>query len=197
MIAEDAIVHPDARVAESARVWGGSVLLPRSQVGEQTVISRNVYIGADVIVGDRCKVKDMSLLYEGSVLEDGVFIGPSSVLTNDKTPRAVNPDGSLKSADDWEQVGVTIRTGAALGARTVCVAPVTVGRWAMVAAGSVVTHDVPDFALMAGSPARQIGWVGRAGRRLNAQEPGIFICPATGEPYRVEQGFMKLDETGY
>jgi acetyltransferase-like isoleucine patch superfamily enzyme len=194
MIADDAIAHPDARVAESARVWGGSVLLPGSRVGEQVVISRNVYIGADVIIGDRCKVKDMSLLYEGSVLEDGVFIGPACVLTNDKTPRAVNPDGSLKSAEDWEQVGVTLRTGASLGARTVCVAPVTVGRWAMVAAGSVVSRDVPDFALMVGSPARQVGWVGRAGVRLREDAPGQYTCPRTGERYLMTDGIMRLGE---
>ena len=192
MIADDAIAHTDAYVAESARVWGGSVLLPGSRVGEHAVISRSVYIGANVIIGDRCKVKDMSLLYEGSVLEDGVFMGPGCILTNDKIPRAINPDGSLKSAADWEQVGVTLRIGASLGARTVCVAPVTVGRWAMVAAGSVITRDVPDFALMVGSPARQVGWVGRAGARLREDAPGEYTCPRIGERYLITDGIMRL-----
>jgi acetyltransferase-like isoleucine patch superfamily enzyme len=91
------------------------------------------------------------------------------VFTNDLNPRAVTPDGALKTADDWHAVGVTVRTGASIGARAVCVAPVTIGRWAMVAAGAVVTRDVPDFALVAGVPARQLGWVDRAGMRVDEQ----------------------------
>jgi serine acetyltransferase len=106
----------------------------------------------------------------------------------------VNPDGSLKTAADWEQVGVTLRTGASLGARTVCVAPVTVGRWAMIAAGSIVSRDVPDYALMVGSPARQVGWVGRAGVRLVEVTPIDFTCPSTGERYLLETGKMRLHD---
>jgi UDP-2-acetamido-3-amino-2,3-dideoxy-glucuronate N-acetyltransferase len=106
------------------------------------------------------------------------------VLTNDTFPRAVNPDGTLKSAHDWEPVGVVVREGASVGARAVCVAPVVVGRWATVAAGAVVTRDVPDFALVAGVPARRIGWVGRAGMRLTDEGEGRWSCPASGETYR-------------
>jgi acetyltransferase-like isoleucine patch superfamily enzyme len=115
-------------------------------------------------------------------LEDGVFIGPSVVLTNDTYPRAINPDGSIKGGDDWELVGVTIKRGAAIGARAVCVAPVTIGAWATVAAGAVVIKDVPDHALMVGVPARQVGWVGKAGRPLRSDSGG-WVCPATGQRY--------------
>jgi acetyltransferase-like isoleucine patch superfamily enzyme len=134
-------------------------------------------------LGENCKVQNYALVYEPAVLEDGVFIGPAAVLTNDQFPRAVNPDLSLKNTDDWEAVGVTVRTGASIGARAVCVAPVTVGRWATVAAGAVVTRDVPDFALVAGVPARRIGWMGRRGHRLVETEEGKFVCPVDGSLY--------------
>ena len=113
------------------------------------------------------------------MLEDGVFVGPAAVLTNDQFPRAINPDGSAKSADDWQHVGVTLRQGCSVGARATCVAPVTVGRWATVAAGSVVVKDVPDFALVAGVPARRIKWVGRSGFPLEPDGEDRWIDTRT------------------
>jgi len=110
-------------------------------------------------------------------------VGPAAVFTNDRYPRAVTPDGFLKGAGDWEPAGVTVRDGASVGARAVCVAPVTVGRWAVVAAGAVVVADVPDFALVAGAPARFVRWVGRAGIALTAIGDGRFSCPRTGAGY--------------
>lgn len=151
-------------------------------LGQNCVIGRGAYIGTGVLLGDNCKVQNYALVYEPAVLEAGVFIGPAVVLTNDTYPRAVNPDGSPKSAHDWQPVGVTIREGAAIGARAVCVAPVEIGRWATIAAGSVVTRDVPAFALMAGVPARRLGWVGKAGVRL-VESDGRWVCPQTNETY--------------
>ncbi len=112
------------------------------------------------------------------------------MLTNDTYPRAVTPDGELKSAHDWTPVGVTIRDGASIGARAVCIAPVTIGRWATVAAGAVVTKDVPDFALVAGVPARRIRWVGRAGVPLEANGDE-WVCPETGARYREENDELR------
>jgi UDP-2-acetamido-3-amino-2,3-dideoxy-glucuronate N-acetyltransferase len=113
------------------------------------------------------------------------------VLTNDTYPRAINPDGSLKSAHDWEPVGVTIETGASIGARATCVAPVTIGAWATVAAGAVVVKDVPPFALVAGVPAKRLGWVGRAGVPLTRETPdGPWICPTTGARYIESDGLL-------
>ena len=133
------------------------ILREHAVLGADCIVGRGAYIGEGARLGDNCKVQNYALVYEPARLGDGVFIGPAVVLTNDHFPRAVNPDGTLKSASDWEAVGVTIGTGAAIGARAVCVAPVSVGEWAMVAAGAVVTKDVPAHALVVGVPARRIG----------------------------------------
>ncbi|MDH6711047.1 UDP-2-acetamido-3-amino-2,3-dideoxy-glucuronate N-acetyltransferase [Kitasatospora sp. MAA19] len=124
------------------------------------------------------------------VREDGVFIGPAAVLTNDRHPRAVTPDGRPKRQQDWHAEGVTLRQGCSIGGRAVLVAGVTVGRWALVAAGAVVHRDVPDFALVAGVPARRIGWVGRAGEPLEPAGDGRWHCPRTGEHYRETGGTL-------
>ncbi|MCL2482051.1 MAG: acetyltransferase [Propionibacteriaceae bacterium] len=183
-------IMASADVAESAVIGDGSSIWHLAQVredsrlGKNCIIGRGAYIGTGVILGDNCKVQNYALVYEPARLADGVFIGPAVVLTNDTYPRAINPDGSLKSAHDWQPVGVIIGEGASVGARAVCVAPVIIGAWASVAAGAVVVKDVPGYALVAGVPARQIGWVGRAGVRLL---PGVlarqWVCPVTGQLY--------------
>ena len=185
-------MHPSAEVASSASVAGSATIWHLAQiregafVGERVIVGRGAYIGPGVSVGDDCKIQNYALVYEPAVLESGVFIGPGVVLTNDPLPRAVTPAGRLKGADDWTIAGVTIRRGASIGARAVCVAPVEIGQWAMVGAGAVVTADVPAYALMVGVPARRVGWVGRAGRRLLPGEGGmgVWICPTTGDSYR-------------
>lgn len=138
-------------------------------------------------------MQNHALVYEPAQVGDGVFIGPAVVFTNDEYPRAVTPQGDLKTEDDWTMVAVTVGDGAAIGARSVCVAPVSIGRWALVAAGSVVTRDVPDHALVAGVPARQLGWVGRAGVRLEPSDQAHhWVCPRTGESYLEKDGELTL-----
>lgn len=181
-IAASAQVDNAVIIGHGTKIWDLAQVREDATIGANCIIGRGAYIGAGVALGDNCKVQNNALVYEPAVLADGVFIGPAVVLTNDTYPRAINPDGSLKSAHDWEPVGVTIKEGAAIGARAVCVAPVTIGRWATVAAGAVVTKDVPDFALMAGVPARRIGWVGKAGHPLRNDQNG-WVCPDTGERY--------------
>ena len=175
-------ISPDAVVDPSASIWHHTRIREHAHVGNGAIIGAGVCIGPGVLIGDHCKIQNHAQVYEPAVVADGVFIGPGVVFTNDRHPRAVNPDGSQKSAADWEPVGVTVLSGASIGARAVCVAPVTIGRWALVAAGSVVVKDVPDFALVAGVPARRIGWVGPAGEALVEVEgdPDQFECPRTG-----------------
>lgn len=186
-------IHVSADVDASASIGRGTAIWHLAQVregaiiGEDCTLGRGAYVGPDVHVGDNCKIQNYALVYEPARLADGVFIGPAAVLTNDVFPRAVNPDGSPKRAEDWDAVGVTIENGAAIGARAVCIAPVTIGAWAMVAAGAVVTRDVPAHAIVAGVPARRVGWVGEAGRPLEAAG-GDWVCPVTGRRYREESG---------
>lgn len=192
-IAESADVDERAKVGEGTSIWHLVQVREDAEIGPGCNIGRGAYVGPGVRIGAHCKLQNYSLVYEPAVLEDGVFIGPAVVLTNDLYPRAVNLDGSPKSAHDWDPVGVTVREGAAIGARSVCIAPVTVGRWATVAAGSVVTQDVPDFALVAGVPARRIRWVGRAGVPLQDDGDGRWRCPATGETYTEADGALSRD----
>jgi UDP-2-acetamido-3-amino-2,3-dideoxy-glucuronate N-acetyltransferase len=189
-IMASADVDDRAQVGAGTTVWHLAQIREDAKVGAGCVIGRGAYIGPGVVVGDNVKLQNYALVYEPARLADGVFIGPAAVLTNDTYPRAVNPDGHLKGAEDWEAVGVVVGEGAAIGARAVCVAPVTVGRWAMVAAGAVVVADVPDFALVAGVPARRIGWVGRAGARLTDAGDGVFTCPRTGSRYVESAGAL-------
>lgn len=184
-IVESADVSPAAKVGEGSSIWHLAQVREDAVLGENCIVGRGAYIGTGVKMGDNCKVQNYALVYEPAVLEDGVFIGPAVVLTNDHYPRAINADGTLKSAHDWQPVGVTIRKGAAIGARATCVAPVTIGAWATVAAGAVVVKDVPDFALVAGVPARRIGWVGHSGVKLEkvSDTENRYACPASGRIY--------------
>jgi UDP-2-acetamido-3-amino-2,3-dideoxy-glucuronate N-acetyltransferase len=183
-IAPGADIDPTAVIGDGSSVWHLAQVRDNAQLGTNCIIGRGAYIGSGAILGDNCKVQNYALVYEPAKLGNGVFIGPAVVLTNDHFPRAVNPDGSLKSASDWDAVGVTIGDGASIGARAVCVAPVTIGAWALVAAGAVVTKDVPEYALVAGVPAKRIRWVGREGLPLEEIGDNRFRCPVSGATYK-------------
>lgn len=186
-------IEPSADVDENADIGPGTLIWhlaqvrERARVGAECVIGRGAYVGPGVVVGERCKIQNYALVYEPAVLADGVFVGPAVVLTNDTFPRAVTTEGRRKDTEDWDAVAVTVGEGASIGARSVCVAPVRIGRWALVGAGSVVLRDVPDFALVVGAPARRIGWVGRAGVPLVQDGEDAWRCPKTGARF-VAQG---------
>jgi UDP-2-acetamido-3-amino-2,3-dideoxy-glucuronate N-acetyltransferase len=189
-ISVSADVDDRSKVGPGGHVWHLAQVREYAQIGSGCTIGRGAYIGPGVIIGRNCKVQNYALVYEPALLEDGVFVGPGVVFTNDTYPRAINLDGSAMTTDDWTAVGVTVRTGASIGARAVCVAPITIGRWALVAAGSIVTRNVPDYAMVVGSPARRTGWVGRDGKPLRDAGDGMFVSPSTGEEYREHEGVL-------
>lgn len=171
-------IHSTAEVSSQASVGAGTCIWHQAQVregahvGAECIIGKNVYVDFDVVIGNRVKVQNNALLYHGVTIEDGVFIGPAVCLTNDLRPRAVNIDGQLKSDADWEVGTILIREGASIGARAVVLPGVTIGPWAMVGAGAVVTHDVPAYGLVVGIPARLVGYVCRCGARLPMASSG-------------------------
>ena len=181
-------------VGEGCTIWPGAVVRAGADLGPRCTVGRGAYVDAGVRIGPDGKVQDRALLYAPARLGAGVFVGPGVILTNDRRPRAVGPDLRKKEAGDWVPEGVVVGDGASLGAGAVVVAGTTIGRWALVGAGAVVTRDVPDFALVIGSPARRTGWVGRSGARLVEDGPGFLRCPVTGQRYRVDGDRIEEDE---
>ena len=196
LILSSADIDPGARIGAGSVVWHLAQVRERAVVGDDCSVGRGAYVGPGVVVGDRCNIESYALLYEPAFLERGCYIGPAAVLTNDSFPRAVTPDGQLKTAADWQAVGVHVGEGASIGARAVCVAPLSIGRWAMVGAGAVVTHDVPDFALVLGVPARRVRWVGHAGVPLESLGRSSYRCPATDRRYVEWKGRLEEQVAG-
>ncbi len=169
-------VSPQARIGAGTRIWHQAQVREGAVIGEQCIIGKNVYVDFGVRIGDRVKVQNNALLYHGLTVEDGVFIGPQACLTNDRFPRAITPEGDLKGADDWIVGPTLIRYGASIGASATILAGLTIGRFAMVGAGAVVTRSVPDFGLVLGVPARLVGYVCKCGRPLERTEDAWRCC---------------------
>jgi acetyltransferase-like isoleucine patch superfamily enzyme len=181
-IHETAVVDAAAAIGAGTAIWARAVVREDAVVGDECVIGQNAFIDSAVVIGARCKVQNNALVYSPAHLEEGVFIGPAAIITNDRHPRAITPDGAIKGTQDWDMIGVRIERGASIGAGATIVAGVTVGAWSTVAAGAVVAKDVAPHALVAGVPARRIGWVGRSGRRLESHD-GVLVDPATGDRF--------------
>ena len=178
----EAVIESGASVHETVTAWRGTHVRSGAVVGANTSLGQYVYVGPGARIGDNCKIQNGAYIYEPAVVSDGVFIGPRVIFTNDRNPRAVTPDERPKDANDWTPVGVYVNTGASIGAGAVCIAPIVIGEWAIVAAGAVVTRDVAAFSLVVGVPARWAGWVGRAGIRLE-RSGDQWICPSTGDRF--------------
>jgi acetyltransferase-like isoleucine patch superfamily enzyme len=190
----DVRVHPTAEVAAEAvigpgsSVWNQAQVRERARIGARCVIGKNVYVDADVVIGDDVKIQNNVSLFHGVTVEDGVFVGPHVCFTNDRVPRAINPDGSLKTDADWEVSPTLVRRGAALGANSTILPGITIGRWAMVGSGSVVTRDVGDWELVAGNPARRLGSACPCGQPLRDVGGMAFhgSCPRCGAAFPPE-----------
>jgi UDP-2-acetamido-3-amino-2,3-dideoxy-glucuronate N-acetyltransferase len=163
-------VSPQATIGQGAKIWQHCQVREGAVIGRNCILSKGVYIDFGVRIGDNVKIQNGISVYHGVTLEDGVFCGPHCVFTNDKQPRAINPDGSLKSADDWSLSQTLVRTGASIGAHATIVCGVTIGKWAMIGAGAVVTRDVPDYGLVYGNPARLHGFVCPCGEKLTTEQ---------------------------
>ena len=194
-ISRDADVERGSQVGAGTRVWEHAKIRAGARVGARCVIGRGAFVDAGVIVGTDCKIQNNALLYAPAVLGNGVFVGPAAILTNDRTPRAVDPELRRKDAQEWQPQPVIVDDGASIGAGAVIVAGVRVGAWAMIAAGAVVTRDVPAYGLVIGVPAARVAWVGRTGERLVADEElGWWRCVDTGRRYR-QDGETLVDMT--
>jgi UDP-2-acetamido-3-amino-2,3-dideoxy-glucuronate N-acetyltransferase len=174
-IHESASVEDDVVIGDGTRVWSNVQIRRGARIGSNCVFGRNSFVDLDVTVGDNVKVQNNASLYEGVVVDDGVFIGPHVIFTNDKVPRAITANGRLKTTDDWQLGRIHVCHGAAIGAGAVVITGVTIGRWAMVGSGAVVTRDVPDHGLAVGNPARLIGYVSAAGVRCESQEQAAAL----------------------
>ncbi|MEX2246315.1 MAG: acyltransferase [Dehalococcoidia bacterium] len=180
-------ISPGAQIGEGTRIWHEAQVREGARVGAACVLGKGVYVDRDVVIGDRCKIQNRASIYRGVTLEDGVFVGPHAVFANDRYPRAVNPDGALKSDDDWTVEPTLVRRGASVGAGVVVLPGVTVGPWAMVAAGAVVTADVPAHAIVRGNPARMAGWACVCGRPLRIAETHMWHCDPCDRPYHLAE----------
>jgi acetyltransferase-like isoleucine patch superfamily enzyme len=186
-------LESDVSVGPRTSIWNRAVLRNGASVGAECIIGRDAFIDEGVRLGDRVKVQNGALVYHGVTVGNGVFIGPGAILTNDRYPRAVTATGELARGDDWTVSPIELRDGCSIGAGAVVVAGTTIGRFATVGAGAIVTRDVPDFALVAGNPARRLGWVCACGSRLTdatganaAPNPSTgvpLICPQCGRGY--------------
>ena len=159
-------VSPNAQIGSGTRIWHFVQIREGVNIGQNCIVGKDVYVDFDVKIGDNVKIQNSALIYHGTTLEDGVFIGPQVCLTNDRLPRAITLDGHLKGNNDWVVGPILVKHGASIGAGSVILPDVTIGRFALVGAGAVVTRDVPDHGLAVGTPARLVGYVCHCGRKM-------------------------------
>ena len=183
------IVDKGVSLGKGTKVWHFVHIMKDAKIGKDCVIADYVYVGRGVKIGDKVKLENRATLYEGVTIEDNVFVGPHVTFTNDLYPRSVNPD--------WKILSTFVKEGSSIGARSVIVCGVTSGKYALVGAGSVVTQDVPSYALVYGNPARVRGFVCRCGRKLECQEKRekvvLMVCSCCKERYEIPvQNFARL-----
>lgn len=177
-------VSPQARIGPGTHIWHQAQVREGAVIGANCILGKGVYVDLNVVIGDNVKIQNGALLYHGLTVEDGVFIGPGACFTNDRQPRAITPDGRLKGDADWTVGPTRLGYGCSIGAGAIVLPGVTIGSWALVAAGAVVTHSVPAHTLVVGTPARPAGWVCRCARRLQPRGTAWYcpVCDWTFQP---------------
>ncbi len=175
-----AIIDPDCQIGDGTKIWHFSHLMSHCKIGKNCNLGQNVFVAEGVTIGDHVKVQNNVSIYAGVEVEDDVFLGPSMVFTN-----VLNPRSFIERKSEFKKT--LVRKGATIGANATIVCGNSIGRYALVGAGAVVTKPVPDYALMVGNPAVQIGWVSEYGHTLTFDEQGRAVCPESGQQYRLEQ----------
>lgn len=180
-----AIVDEGAQIGTGTKIWHFSHIMPNAVIGNNCILGQNVFISGKVMLGNGVKIQNNVSVYEGVICEDDVFLGPSCVFTN-----VINPRSFVERKSEYKPT--LIKKGASIGANATIICGNTIGSYAMIGAGAVVTKDVPDFALVVGNPARQKGWVSKLGHTLQFDISGFAICPESGQHYRFENGHIEL-----
>lgn len=179
-----AIVDEPTNIGSGTKIWHWVHVMPNAQIGENCVLGQNVYVGSGAILGNNVRVQNNVSIYDDVILEDDVFCGPSMVFTN-----VINPRSFVERKDEY--LKTVVKKGASIGANATIVCGNTIGSYAFIGAGTVVTKDVPDFALVVGVPAKQIGWVSRAGHRLHFDASNQAKCPETHETYHMDGDIVR------
>ncbi len=181
---ETACIDEGCKIGKGTKIWHFSHIMPRCVIGEDCNIGQNVVVSPDVLLGRNVKVQNNVSIYTGVICEDDVFLGPSMVFTN-----VINPRSHVSRKDEYRQT--ILRRGSSVGANATIVCGNEIGEFALIGAGSVITKPVKPYALMAGNPARQIGWVSEYGEKLKFDDNGNAVCPETGEKYRLYNNEVK------
>lgn len=184
---ETAVLDEGCQIGEKTKIWHFCHVMPEAVIGRNCVLGQNVMVANRVIIGDNVKIQNNVSIYDGVICEDDVFLGPSMVFTN-----VINPRAFIERKQEFRQT--LVRQGASIGANATIVCGHTIGRYALIGAGAVVTHDVPDYALITGTPGRQTGWVSEYGCRLTFDADGIATCPKSGQKYLLKNNEAKRIE---
>lgn len=178
---ETAVIDENCRIGEGTRIWHFSHIMSNCSIGDDCSIGQNVVISPDVIIGNRVKIQNNVSVYTGVICEDDVFLGPSAVFTN-----VINPRSAIVRKNEYKQT--LVQKGATIGANATIVCGITIGKYAFIGAGAVVTKSIADYALVVGNPARQTGWMSEFGHKLKFDAEGFAFCPESKDKYRLENG---------
>ena len=180
---ETAVIDPDCQIGEGTKIWHFSHIMSHSIIGQQCSIGQNVVISPEVTIGNRVKIQNNVSVYTGVICEDDVFLGPSAVFTN-----VINPRSAIIRKNEYKPT--LVQKGATIGANATIICGITIGRYAFIGAGAVVTKNIGDYVLVVGNPARQTGWMSEYGHKLKFNPEGLAVCPESQDKYRLENGIV-------